>query len=77
MEMNIELYVWFTNVLKKTYFWNQMDSVCVTNQECIKQQRKGTPVKSKKVYKDQFVYVWLNEFDKVIKNVTKNFFFPY
>lgn len=62
MEMNIKLYVWFTNVLKKTYFWNQMDSVCVTNQECIKQQRKGTPVKSEKVYKDQSLYIsdWMS-----------------
>lgn len=63
MKMNIKLYVWFTNVLKKTlYFWNQMDSVCVTNQECIKQQRKGTPVKSEKVYKDQSLYIsdWMS-----------------
>lgn len=49
-----------------------MDSVFVMNQKCIKQQRKGTPVKSEKVYKDQSLY----EFDKVIKNVTKNYFFP-
>lgn len=23
----------------------------------------------------EFVYIWLNEFDKVIKNVIKNYFF--
>lgn len=35
-----------------------MDSVFVMNQKCIKQQRKGTPVKSEKVYnKDQSLYI--------------------
>lgn len=34
-----------------------MESVFVMNQECIKQQRKGTPVKSEKVYKDQSLYI--------------------